>query len=240
MGITTAIPSVFAHRGGWGAATQNTLANLDDAARAGAHLEYDVRRTADGVLVVHHDPTIGTTSIADTAFDALPALADGTPVPTAREVLDLGRRRGMAQIVETKELGYERQLLKLAEDVGVGADQLFIQSFIPDSVRAAKAVRPNVPAGLLGGPDPGHHAGMASIAKAREIGADYVLPKAVYVDEAYVRAAQDADLPIVAWSSWADADAARVRELLSDPRVASVIANEREAAVAAATSLGRA
>lgn len=241
------LPAVFAHRGGWGAATQNTLANLDDAAKAGAHLEYDVWKTADDVLVVHHNAAVGSvtrfgrewggTSIAKTNFADLPKLADGTAVPTARGVLELGRRHGRAQLVETKAFGYERQLLQLAEDVGVGADQLFIQSFIPDSVRAAKAVRPDVPAGLLGGRGRGHHPGMSSIEKARAIGADYVLPQSRYVDDAYLDAAAAANLPVVAWSPWKQADAGRVRELLADPRVASVIANQREGAVAAAASL---
>lgn len=244
MGLLDHIPSVFAHRGGWGRATQNTLRNLEDAARAGAHLEYDVRRTLDGVLVVHHDARVGSrkllnrefggVEIAKTNYADLPALADGTVIPTAREVLELGKRFGRAQLVETKAFGYERQFLDLAADVGVGANQLYMQSFIPDSVIALKRARPDVAAGLLSGPDRGHHPGLAGIRKAVEIRADYVLPHTKFLNDAYYAAAADAGLPIVAWSPWKQADAATAVQLLSKRRVTSLIANQREQAVSAA------
>ena len=249
MAIPYDIPSVFAHRGGWGSAIQNTVENLRAAADAGAHLEYDVWKTLDGVLVVHHNAAIGSTTrfgrewggtvIAETNFADLPKLADGSTVPTLREVMQLGKDRGVAQLVETKAAGYERELLDMAEDVGVGAHQLFIQSFIPDSVRAAKAYRPNVAAGLLGGSGREHHPGLASVRKAFEIGADYVLPQEKYVNERYLSAAELADLPIVAWSPWKQADAPRVKELLNEPRVDAVIANQRDEAVAARIAAGR-
>jgi glycerophosphoryl diester phosphodiesterase len=238
------IPAVFAHRGGWGAATQNSLENLRAAAEAGAHLEYDIHKTLDGILVVHHNAAVGSVTkfgrewggikIAATNYADLPLLAGGERVPTAREVLELGKSMGKAQLVETKALGYERDFLDLADDVGVGHDQLFMQSFIPDSVRAVKELRSDVAAGLLGGKGRGHNPGLKSIATAQAIGADYVLPHSSFLTKEYFAAAQAADLPIVAWSKWADSDAANSVRLLQDSRVAAIIANERDQAVGAA------
>ena len=50
-------PAVMAHRGASRAEAENTVAAFRRAGQMGAHaVELDVRRTADGVLVVHHNP----------------------------------------------------------------------------------------------------------------------------------------------------------------------------------------
>jgi glycerophosphoryl diester phosphodiesterase len=52
--------TIFAHRGDRVAERENTIAAFRSAAEAGAAgVELDVRRTADGHLVVHHDAVIG-------------------------------------------------------------------------------------------------------------------------------------------------------------------------------------
>lgn len=56
-------PLVFAHRGGCALGPENTLAAFDLGIAAGADgLELDVRLSADGVPVVHHDPTLDRTT----------------------------------------------------------------------------------------------------------------------------------------------------------------------------------
>ena len=53
-------PLVFAHRGAWDQAPQNSLAAIRRAAALGCDgVEIDVRRTADGRLVVVHDGRLG-------------------------------------------------------------------------------------------------------------------------------------------------------------------------------------
>ena len=65
---------VIAHRGASRIAPENTVAAFEAAVRLGAHgIELDVRRTADGALVVHHDAVLaGGTAIADVAVRDLP------------------------------------------------------------------------------------------------------------------------------------------------------------------------
>lgn len=54
---------VVAHRGHWRAAPELPLKAVDLAVRAGAHVvEIDVRRTADGHLVLMHDSTVDRTT----------------------------------------------------------------------------------------------------------------------------------------------------------------------------------
>lgn len=56
-------PLLFAHRGGGGLAPENTIAAFDQAAALGVDgLELDVRLSRDGVVMVHHDPTLERTT----------------------------------------------------------------------------------------------------------------------------------------------------------------------------------
>jgi len=56
-------PLVVGHRGSAGAAPENTMSAFRMAADAGADMiEFDVRMTRDGELVVHHDRRLGRTS----------------------------------------------------------------------------------------------------------------------------------------------------------------------------------
>jgi glycerophosphoryl diester phosphodiesterase len=76
---------VLAHRGASRAQPENTLAAFGAAAELGADaVELDVRRSSDGVLVVHHNPHLPDGRlIAATAHGALPAT-----VPTLGAALD--------------------------------------------------------------------------------------------------------------------------------------------------------
>jgi glycerophosphoryl diester phosphodiesterase len=62
-------PLVVAHRGASGYAPENTLAAADAAAALGTvWVETDVRRTADGALVLMHDTTLERTTDAEELF----------------------------------------------------------------------------------------------------------------------------------------------------------------------------
>ena len=79
------VTEVIAHRGASRLAHENTIAAFEMAAIAGADgVELDVRRTADGVLVVHHDARVTDGRvIVDTPWRELPPY-----VPTFGEALD--------------------------------------------------------------------------------------------------------------------------------------------------------
>jgi glycerophosphoryl diester phosphodiesterase len=75
---------VFAHRGLHVAERENTIAAFVAAVELGVDgVELDVRRTLDGVLVVHHDPSVGSLSIAQSERSALPDY-----LPTLAEALE--------------------------------------------------------------------------------------------------------------------------------------------------------
>jgi len=84
-GTVRRVVEVIAHRGASRLAQENTVAAFEMAAIAGADgVELDVRRTSDGVLVVHHDARLGDGStIVETPWRALPP-----HVATLGEALD--------------------------------------------------------------------------------------------------------------------------------------------------------
>src|SRR5690606_35407546 len=76
---TCAMPlrGVCAHRGASATHPENTLSALREAIRLGAHmLEFDVRATLDGQLVLMHDPNVdrttnGVGAVSEMNFDLL-------------------------------------------------------------------------------------------------------------------------------------------------------------------------
>ena len=91
---------IAAHRGGHTQVPENSLAAIDEAIEAGAHIvELDVRQTKDGVLVLMHDKTLdrtttGTGAVLDYTYDELKELrlthqgkATAYSVPTFEETL---------------------------------------------------------------------------------------------------------------------------------------------------------
>ena len=94
---------ISAHRGENGVFPENTVIGFEEAARLGAsQVEFDVKRTKDGRLVIMHDATVDRTTngkgkVAELAFDEIRALDAGikknqrfagTKVPTFEEALD--------------------------------------------------------------------------------------------------------------------------------------------------------
>lgn len=86
--MTSRAVSVIAHRGASRAERENTVAAFARAATMGAHaVELDVRRTRDGVLVVHHNPHFDDGRvIAELEHAELPEF-----VPTLHAALDACR-----------------------------------------------------------------------------------------------------------------------------------------------------
>src|SRR5262249_37627094 len=98
-------PLVLGHRGASAVAPENTLAAFARARELGADgVELDVRRTADDVLLVHHDPEVdGFGVIVGSSFAELRAAHPA--LPTLAEALDACR--GLLVNAEIKCLPWE-------------------------------------------------------------------------------------------------------------------------------------
>ena len=98
-------PLVLAHRGARRRAPENTLEAFSAARDLGADgVELDVRRTRDGVLVLHHDPAPPDGPVLATLEHA--EVRDRFPsIPTLTEALDVCE--GLLVNVEIKNLPWE-------------------------------------------------------------------------------------------------------------------------------------
>ncbi|QDI67984.1 glycerophosphodiester phosphodiesterase [Streptomyces calvus] len=140
----TSRPAVSAHQGGSERAAPATLDAYRDALRCGAeYAEFDVRRTADGVFVVHHDPRAGHSGppLSTLTHAELNERA-GYPVPAVEQVMELIAGRVLGHL-DLKETGHERELIDLAVDL-LGEDGFVATTLEDRSVAAITASHPRV------------------------------------------------------------------------------------------------
>ena len=150
MSFTKAgVMGVAAHRGDSYNYPENTMLAFEKAIEAGADmLETDVRMSADGVLVLMHDPKVDRTTdgrgiVREMKAEEIAALNAGDAlcpqrVPLFEEVLALAARRSVALNIEIKEYREEGngdrwmectdKVLALVEQYGM-AERILINSF---------------------------------------------------------------------------------------------------------------
>lgn len=154
----------IAHRGGPGGgdAPEGTLAAFQASVDAGADwLEFDVRQTSDGVLVVLHDDQVDRTTDGTGPIDSL-SLADvraldaggGATIPTVEEVVDLAVEAGLPILPEIKDgpghPGVTRQLVDLLRAKGY-LDRAVIQAFEAETLVELRRMAPEARACWLTG-----------------------------------------------------------------------------------------
>ena len=163
---------LYAHRGlhdGNRTVYENSLEAFRRAVAGGNGIELDVQLTADGVLVVHHDGTTARVCgreavIRETAYAALPALPDGSPVPTFAQVLALVAGQSPL-IVEIKPYGSPSENAAAAQALlATYAGPYCVESFHPEAVRYFRRHAPQTVRGQLamGGKHKGQEVGLAT------------------------------------------------------------------------------
>jgi glycerophosphoryl diester phosphodiesterase len=145
-------------------APENTYAAFEEAVAQGAeYAEMDIRRTADGELVLVHDATVDRTSDGHGPVSSI-TLADlrrldagawygdafrGERVPELAPFLRwIEARPGFGAALEVKASGVGADVARLAW-ASPARDRLAIYAFDPDEIRAAKAAVPELPCILL-------------------------------------------------------------------------------------------
>lgn len=149
-------PLVLAHRGARRRAPENTLEAFAVARDLGADgVELDVRRTRDGVLVLHHDPAPPDGPVL-AAIDHAEVRERFPSIPTLPEALDVCA--GLLVNVEIKNLPWEGDF-DAAESVADavvdlvaargGRDQVLVSSFHLPTVDRVHERDPALPTAFL-------------------------------------------------------------------------------------------
>lgn len=160
-------PYAIAHRGASAYAYDNTLRAFALAADLGADMwEVDIRLTADGVAVAHHDATLpdGTpVSALDWAALAARTAALGRPAPRLADVVALAARRGVGIYADIKDNGAALPTLDLLRRHGIG--RAILGAFDPQVARALQEAGSPYPRAVLVplGADPFAHAAGADV-----------------------------------------------------------------------------
>lgn len=147
------IPKIVAHRGASKAEKENTVAAFLRAVEMGADMvELDVRRTADGQMMVHHDPLVeGVGLISAHPRDDLPAyiptLADALNACAGIEVnVEIKSDRSEADYDPSHLLTNQVIELLLSRD---DCNQMLVSSFDAAVVRLVRSIAPSIATGFL-------------------------------------------------------------------------------------------
>lgn len=196
---------VIAHRGASSYAPENTMAAFRLAAEQGADaIELDVQATADGHLLIMHDPEVdrttdGTGELARLRLSEIRSLDAGRwygpafrreRVPLLEEVLEFARGRLLVDI-ELKVAGVETEVIRLIRRTGMD-DSVLITSFLAHALEPCRSLVADIPIGLL-------HAGDA-LQEAQRVGAQVYLPSVEGLTPQLAAACRRAGLLVIPWT----------------------------------------
>lgn len=226
-------PGILGHRGAPLLAPDNTLAGFAACAALGADgVEFDVRRTADDVLVVVHDAVLPDGRIvretpAGELPESIPLLADALEATSALFV-NIEIKNHPADPDYDAEFGISVAVAALVSAFGV-LDRVIVSSFDVNTIARLRQAEPAIALGMLtaGQADP-----RQLIARAESHRFEAIHPHEMLVDQAFVDRARAAGLAVFVWTV---DDAERVRELAA-LGVDAIITNDPAAAL---TALGR-
>lgn len=130
------------HRGAGGHAPENTLIAIERGIALHAHLvEFDVRATSDGQLVLLHDATLNRTTnghgpIADQFWNDVKQLTggDGQPLPLLADALRMASGR-CGVMIEIKVEGISKQVCRTVQEVRFSGPVIYA-SFLHDELLA--------------------------------------------------------------------------------------------------------
>jgi glycerophosphoryl diester phosphodiesterase len=204
---------IYGHRGSPSTKPENTLPSFEEAIRAGVDgLEFDVRASSDGELVIVHDRELDRTTSGSGNVDELPFAqlravdaGDGAQIPTFEEVLAFAGDRVHLDI-EVKQPGTEDKILETLSRFPT--IRWALSSFDPDiltALRARSATAELAPITPFASP------GVVTFAK--QIGARAVALMASAYDESSAKLFTDKHLEVIVWTVNDLAEAKRVQRL---------------------------
>jgi glycerophosphoryl diester phosphodiesterase len=189
------------HRGAKRELRENTLPAFRRAFERGADaVELDVHATRDGVVVIHHDPDLGSDfgrvaggAIAGLSWSELAAAeaSEDAAIPTLAQLLDMIPANATAYV----EIKGERIETLVATVIRASSARCAVHSFDHEAVRRMREIAPEIPRGLLFDTPPDDVAASMADAGARD-----VWPAWRLIDQALVDSVHREGGRVIAWT----------------------------------------
>ena len=186
------------HRGAKGHILENTLESFRKAIELGVNaVEFDVRQSRDKKLVVFHDDSLKRIFkrkdlVKDLNLKELKEISGGK-IPTLDEVLDFIGKKVKKILIELKEAGYEKKVLKAIKSKNLNS-KIIIVSFCEEALRKVRRLDKKVETGLIYSRHPN------PIKSALALGVNYILPLCRFTHTTNVKKAREADLGVIVWT----------------------------------------
>jgi glycerophosphoryl diester phosphodiesterase len=218
---------IIAHRGDPTVAQENTLPAFANAISSGADMiECDVRRTADNIIVLHHDDHISHFLLAnmDYATALARSIASGYRIARLEELLVL--TKGLIRLdLEFKETGYEEDVLRSVLDCGFEIDNFIVTSFDQLALEHVKAIYREIRTGILTS-EPAEGPMLELVEQAAS---DFVAAEYTTLNETLLARARECGVPLLVWTV---NETVMIRRFLAEPSVCGIITDSVRLAVA--------
>ncbi len=229
-------PLIAAHRGGALLWPENSLLAFENALALGVDfLEGDVHLTADGEVVVLHDPTLERTTtgrgavrdarraeLAGLRLRGRDAAPTAEPIPTLVQLLELlgpSRARLLLEIKVDADRqrypGIEEKVLALVRRHGLG-ERVVIMALEPETLKRVRALDGSIATALLVGRGQVERERVwpaEFVRRAKTLGALYLGINHRLVDADVMAAARTAGIRVAVWTVNEAADLRRVIDL---------------------------
>ena len=138
---------ILGHRGA-AQLTENTIPSFEKALELGADgFELDVRKTADGQLIVVHGSVVGGLAVQSSTYEQLRKLPRGFEVPLLENVLEkFGWKAHL--YIELKAPGFEQEAVDLIRKSGNPAKTLVL-AFQPQTLTKVHELSPDLQLGFI-------------------------------------------------------------------------------------------
>ena len=230
-------PLICAHRGECGVPGLPAAERYDRAIDLGVdYVEMDIRRTADGRLVVYHDDLTPSGRVSGSLAYAEMKQELGPELVTLDELLEVVAGRAGLHI-DLKEDGYESEIIRVTLRSAT-VDDFVVTTGGVESIRTIKEQFPAVQAGLTVGTDMRNANAWATVgerlaelfpgARLQRSHADFVATHQQLARIRLLRYCARRRMPAWVWTVDEEAEIAR---FIADPRVTAVITNRPDIAL---------
>jgi glycerophosphoryl diester phosphodiesterase len=226
---------IIAHRGASSLARENTIESFKKAIEIGVDMiEFDVRRTKDQALIVHHDELMEGRQVKELTYDEIlkMAIGQGFSVPTFEEVLKC--TSGKIKLdVEIKEEGYEKEVVELLLKY-FKKDQFVMTSFYDSCIRKIKDDYPDIKTGLILGTSKPKNFILTRVLeffphkRCGEAKADFLVPHRRLLWFGFLNRAKKENKPVFVWTV---NDQRRIWKMLHDERIDAIITDRPDLAI---------